>query len=217
MPTPRRAQLLAQRWPGEVRRRILVHRRSLAALFTGLTVLVALRGAQAPPPSTVEVWTASHDLSSGTVLSRADLTRVPFAPGSIPDRVVTDPGLVLGRTVAAPVRRGEPLTDLRLVAASLLAAYPGRVATPVRLADSAVVDLLRVGDVVDLVAADTQGAAPARVVSSGVTVIAIPAIRKTQQDLGLPGRLVLLAVPSADAADVSAAGVSGFLTVTLTR
>jgi pilus assembly protein CpaB len=217
MSTPRRTGLLVSRWPRELRRRILVHRRGLAALFAGVAVLVALRSVQSPAPPTVGLWTASHDLPSGTVLSRDDLTRVPFAPDSVPDHAAAAAGEALGRTVAAPVRRGEPITDLRLVAGSLLVAYPGRVATPVRLADSAVVDLLRVGDVVDLVAADPQGQAPARVVSSGVSVIAIPARRGTQQDLGLTGRLVLLAVPATDAADVSAAGVSGFLTVTLTR
>lgn len=213
MPTPPDPR----RWPGELRRRILVHRRAFAALFAGLAVLVTVRSVQAPPPTTVEVWTASHDLASGTVLARTDLTRVGFAPDSVPDRALSDPGPVLGRTVAAPVRRGEPITDLRLAAGPLLAAYPDRVATPVRLADSAVVDLLRVGDVVDLVSADPQGEEAARVVSSGVTVVAIPPPGRAQQDLGLSGRLVLLAVPRADAPDVSAAGVSGFLTVTLTR
>lgn len=215
MPTTRKTRRLARHWPGELRRRILVHRRGFAALFAGLAVLVTLRTVQAPPAPTVEVWTASRDLPSGTVLSHSDLTRVAFAPDSVPDRVLPGPGSGLGRTVAAPVRRGEPITDLRLVAQPLLAAYPDRVATPVRLADSAVVDLLRVGDVVDLVSADPQGRDPARVLSSGVTVIALPSAGKSQLDLGLPGRLVLLAVPTSDAADVSAAGVSGFLTVTL--
>lgn len=205
-----------RRWPGELRRRLLLHRRAFAALLAGLAVLVAVRALQPPGASTVEVWTAARDLPSGTVLAGSDLTRVRFRSGSVPDRVLSDPDALLGRTVAAPVRRGEPITDLRLVTRPLLAAYPGRVATPVRLADAAVVDLLRVGDVLDLVAADPQGEAPARVVSSGVTVMAIPA-PPDEQDLGLPGRLVLLAVPGADAAQVSAAGVSGFLTVTLDR
>jgi Flp pilus assembly protein CpaB len=212
MPTPWNLR----RWPGELRRRLLVHRRAFAALFAGLAVLVAVRTVQPPAVPTVEVWTAARDLPSGTVVSDGDLARVRFAPGSVPDRVLTERRTMLGRTVAAPVRRGEPITDTRLVARPLLAAYPGQVATPVRLTDSAVVDLLRVGDVLDLVAAEPDGRAPARVVSSGATVVAIPKAHDSE-DLGLPGRLVLLAVPSADATQVSAAGISGFLTVTLDR
>lgn len=204
-------------WAGGLRRRVLLHRRSLAALFAALAVLVGLRELQAPAPPTVSAWTAARDLPSGTILTRADLAQLPFAPGSVPDRAVTSPGSVLGRIVAAPLRRGEPLTDLRVVAQPLLAAYPGRVATPARIADPAVVDLLRVGDVVDLVAADPQGEAPARTVAASVTVIAIPRAHTAQEDPGLSGRLVLFAVPADRATEVTAAGVSRFLTVTLSR
>lgn len=196
---------------------MLLHRRLLAALLAALAVLLGLRELQAPTPPTTSTWTAARDLPSGTVLSRTDLARVSFAPGSVPDHAVTSPGSVLGRIVAAPLRRGEPITDLRLVAPPLLAAYPGRVAAPVRIADPAVVDLLRVGDVVDLVAADPQGDAGARIVAAAVTVIAIPPGNAAQLDPGLSGRLVLFAVTAERATEVSAAGVSGFLTVTLSR
>ena len=104
-----------------------------------------------------------------------------------------------------------------MVARSLTASYPGRVATPVRLADAAVVDLLRVGDLVDVVAADPQGQAAPRTVASRVAVVAIPRARPSVDDVGLQGRLVLLAVPGAEAAEVSAAGLSGYLSVTFTH
>ncbi|MGI9157212.1 MAG: SAF domain-containing protein [Marmoricola sp.] len=202
---------------GGLRRRVLLHRRLLAALLAALAVLLGVRELQAPAPPTTSAWTAARDLSTGMVLSRADLARVPFAPGSVPDHAVTSPGSVLGRIVAAPLRRGEPITDLQVVAPPLLSAYPGRVATPVRIADPAVVDLLRVGDVVNLVAADPQGETPARIVAAAVTVIAIPPNNAAQLDPGLSGRLVLFAVPAERATEVSAAGVSGFLTLTLSR
>jgi hypothetical protein len=41
-----------------------------------------------------------------------------------------------GRTLAGPVRAGEPVTDVRLVSPSLAAGYPGRVLVPVRIADA---------------------------------------------------------------------------------
>jgi len=67
------------------------------------------------------------------------------------------------------------------------------------------------------VAADPQGRAAARTVAFRVRVIAIPRSRPSVDDVGLQGRLVLLAVPDAEAAEVAAAGLAGYLTVTLTR
>ena len=48
---------------------------------------------------------------------------------------------------------------MRLVGPALTAGYAGLVAVPVRLPDAGTVDLLEVGDRVDLVAADPQAAA----------------------------------------------------------
>ena len=48
-------------------------------------------------------------------------------------------------------------------------------------------------------------------------MIAIPRARPSVDDVGMQGRLVLMAVPGAEAADVAAAGLAGYLTVTLTR
>lgn len=203
--------------PGKVRRRVLVHRRALAALLAGLAVLVGLRAVREPPPAVVEVWAASRDLTAGIAVAPADLTRVGLLPDAVPDGAVTDPRSLLGRTLAAPLRRGTPVTDLSVVARPLTAAWPGRVATPVRLTDPAVVSLLRVGDVVDLVAADPQGETPAHVLASGVAVVAIPRRAPPTGDVGLPGRLVLLAVPEGEAAAVAAAGITGYLSVIWTR
>jgi Flp pilus assembly protein CpaB len=70
---------------------------------------------------------------------------------------------VLGRLVAGPVRRGEPLTDVRLLGPSLLAAVargPDVVAVPVRFADAGAAALLRPGDRVDVLAAPPDTALP---------------------------------------------------------
>ncbi len=203
--------------PGQVRRRVLVHRRPLAALLAGLAALAALRATQPPDPATTGVWTAATDLPAGRVLAYDDLRRAPYPPDAVPAGALAEPAAAVGRTLAAPVRRGAALTDLSVVARPLTAGYPGRVATPVRLADAAVVDLLRVGDLVDLVLADPQGRTAPRTLASRVAVIAIPRPRASLDDVGLPGRLVLLAVPEAEAAEVSAAGLSGALTVTFTH
>ena len=56
-------------------------------------------------------------------------------------------------------------------------------------------------------AADPQGETPAHVLAAGVAVVAIPRRAPPAGDVGLPGRLVLLAVPEEEAATVSAAGL----------
>ena len=92
--------------PGEVRRHVLIHRRPLAALLVALAVLAALRATQPPAPATSQVWTAAHDLPAGRVLAHDDLRRTTYAPGSVPAGAVGDPAAVVGRTLAAPLRRG---------------------------------------------------------------------------------------------------------------
>ena len=54
-----------------------------------------------------------------------------------------------------------------------------------------------------------RAGAAARTVASRVTVIAIPRARASVDDVGMQGRLVLMAVPDAEAADVAAAGLAG--------
>ena len=106
------------------------------------------------------------------VLTAEDLTVHRFPSGDAP--AGADPHAV-GRTLAAPVREGEPVTDVRLVSPSLLAGYPGRVAVPVRIADADAVGLLQTGDRVDLLAADPRGGR-ASYVAVDVPVVAVPSV-----------------------------------------
>jgi Flp pilus assembly protein CpaB len=110
------------------------------------------------------------------------------------------------------VRRGEPLTDVRLLGAGLLVeATPGLVATPVRLADPAGAALLSPGDRVDVLAAPADGAAPAApTVAADVTVLAVPTEVEPAD-----GALVVLATTPATAARLAAAAVASRLSVTV--
>jgi Flp pilus assembly protein CpaB len=117
------------------------------------------------------------------------------------------------------VRAGEPLTDARLVTSSLLDGYPGLVAVPVRIGDAGAVRLLRVGDRVDVLAADTGadhgGRGTASVVGRDVPVLAIP--RPGDDSPGLvTGALVVLGLPESGARTVAQASVTSFLSVVLT-
>jgi Flp pilus assembly protein CpaB len=194
---------------------VLRRRRLLAALCLAVAVAAGLQAAAPAPEPRVAVLTAATDLAAGTVVGPGDLVEVDFAPGSVPDGLAAEP---VGRVLAAPLRRGEPVTDARLVAPSLLEDYPGLVAVPVRLPDAGAAALLRAGDRIDLVAADPQGAA-ATTVASDVVVLAVPVpdpVDGTAGSAGAapPGRLVVVGVEEGEVADVTDATARLFLTPT---
>jgi pilus assembly protein CpaB len=198
-------------------RRVLLHRRPLAALSVGAAVLAGLQATSPPPPETVTVWTARRDLPSGTVLGEADLATVHLSPDAVPGGVVKDPDEVVGRTLAAPMSRGEVITGLRTVTSGLLRGYPGTTAVPLRITDAAVVGLLRVGDRVSLVLADPDGRTPPRLLLRDVPVVAIPRDREGALSGGTPGRLVVAAVPTDSASEVAASAATAILIPVWTR
>ena len=163
------------------------------------------------------VLTAAHDLGAGVVVEPDDLQRTPYPPGSVPAGTLRDAAAAVGRTTAGPVRAKEALTDTRLVTASLLDGYPGLVAVPVRIGDPGAVRLLRVGDRVDLLAADPQGGSSARVVGSDVPVLSIPRAVEDSPGLTNGGALVVVGVPDDSVGALAQAGVSSFLSVVLTH
>lgn len=199
-----------------LRRMILGRRRLLSALAAAVAVAAGLSAVNEPPPPTSQVLTAARDLPSGTVVRASDLRPVGFSPDSVPSGVLTRSASAVGRTTAAPVRSGEPITDVRLVEPSLLAGYPGLVAVPVRIGDPATVSLLRIGDRIDVLGADPQGRADVQLVASQASVVALPRTADTDQSTSLvPGGLVILAVPDQTARALAAASVTRFLSVVL--
>ena len=198
---------------------MLAHRRLLAAVCALLAVLIGTQAVRpaAPPRATMTV--VSHDLPAGTRLSSTDLTTVRIPPGTVPDgsEGVDD---LDGRVLASAIRRGEPVTDRRLVGPALVADTPGLVAVPVRLPDAEMARLLRVGDVVRLLATDvTHGIT--RVVAPAAHVLALPddaagaGASPTAADgvAGAPGgRLIVVGIPDELVATVTAASARDFLT-----
>jgi hypothetical protein len=82
------------------------------------------------------------------------------------------------------------------------------VTAPVRISDGATVRLLRPGDRVDVVAADSGG--QARVVAAGARVTEVPDVGATET-----GALVVLSVPRSTAARLAGASATARLAVTL--
>jgi hypothetical protein len=185
----------------------------LAEVLAGLAVVSALHEVRPPPPDVRPVPTVARDLPAGVTLTARDVVIVDYPPGVAPTGLAADP---VGRVLAAPMRAGEPLTDVRLVGAPLAAAYRDEVVVPVRLPDAGMAALLHVGDRIDLVAADPQGSL-ARTVAGGVTVVALPAVDDEDVAGALSGRLVLVATPVEVRESLAQAAVTGFLTFTYSR
>lgn len=198
-----------------IRRAVLSQRRLLCALCLAGAVLAGLRAVAPTPPPTVSVAVAAHDLPAGSTITADDLTTVELPVGSAPDHA-SDTAYALGRTVAGPVRRGEPVTDVRLVGATMLQGYPGMVAVPVRIPDDAAAALLRTGDRIDLLATD-QRTGETELVGDDVPVIALPRPSGPTQGFGSRGRLIVVATTSEMSEDVAAAAATLYLTATISR
>jgi pilus assembly protein CpaB len=194
--------------------RTLLLRRAAAAVLVGLAAVLALtpgRGLSAD--NTVVV--AARDLTPGTVLEASEVTLRALPAQSVPDGTARTPTAVLGRTLAAPVRRGEPLTDVRLTGSELartVATNPDTVSVPLRLADPGVAALLHPGAAVDVVTVGERQNEPV-VLARGARVLAVleAGTRTGERD----GRLVLVALDPAAAPRVAAASISQTLTVTV--
>lgn len=183
--------------------------------------LVALAGVAAlhsdPGEGQVGVVVTTRDISPGTVLTGDDVSVENHSAKTIPDGTPGDVATVLGTTLAGPARRGEVLTDVRLLGKRLTeaAAGPDARIVPIHPADGALADLVRPGDVVDVVTAGADSAvdspsAPRIVAAGGVVVLVSEKQNATSDD-----RVVLVALPAAAATAVAGAALVQTVTLTL--
>lgn len=185
-------------------------------MLTLIAVVLGVHAARPPAPPTATLTVARHDLPAGAVLTAGDVMSVDVPPSVVPAGAASQ---VTGRVLAGALRRGEPVTDLRLVGPELTTGHPGMVAVPVRLPDAAMAALLRVGDHVRLLATDPQEG-PTTTVADDALVLAMPAAGvtgATAQDGtngvtgALGGRLVVIGIAERQVALVTAASVRDFL------
>lgn len=189
----------------------------------GLLVSAALLATARPVPSTssaeptATVLTASRDLSPGHVLVPGDLLLAEWPPRLLPPDALGEDDDPLGRVLAAAVRTGEPISDLRLLGPGLVDSLgPELRAVPVRLTDAGVSVLLRPGDRIDLYAVDSSiGAAEVaagELVAADALVVGLPGV----VDRVVPeGAIVVVAVPHGTVAALVAAAYSRSLAATL--
>jgi pilus assembly protein CpaB len=208
-------------------------RRALAVGLLLTAVVLALapdRSAVGPPavaPEGTPVVVAGRDLAAGSKVSARDVRVVAMPSALVPSGAARQPHAVVGRVVAGALRRGETVTDARLVGPGLTAGLDPReyAAVPVRLADPEAAALVRPGDRVDVLGATVEqgGAEPltasrpgtpggaaqdAAVVASGVRVLAVLRGRDAAD-----GVLLVVAAPPSAARRLVGAAARQRLTV----
>jgi Flp pilus assembly protein CpaB len=184
----------------------------------GALVLLAAAAALRPDPTQgrSDVVVATRDLAPGVELVASDLRVESRAVTTIPDGATTNGGDLVGATLAGPARRGEVLTDVRVMSSRLAdaTAGPGARIVPVHPTDAALLDLVRTGDVVDVLAVseagDGSGEQRSRVVATNAIVVLVSS---TSKDRGRDG-VVLVALPVLKANEVAGASLSQAITLT---
>ncbi|MDR3663109.1 MAG: SAF domain-containing protein [Mycobacterium sp.] len=193
-------------------------RRVAAALLVLLAAIIEFR--PDPRNGRIEVVVAKHDLSPGSALTADDVVIESRSTPGVPDGAVRELTAAVGSTLAAPARRGEVMTDVRLLGPRLAqaAAGPDARIVPLHLADAALPDLLRAGDVVDVLAGpDNPGIAadqaPAEVIATDARVVLVSA--RLKSPTSADDRVVLVALPRHSANAVAGAALHRAIGVTL--
>lgn len=203
-------------------------RKIAAVVLATLGVVLFFRGDLAT--DTVAVVVSSRDLTPGQVIADSDVEMREIDSKQLPEGVVSDTDLVVGRTVAGPIRSGETVTDVRVLSPRLAGLSVGtddaRI-VPVRLADAAVADMLRSGDVVDVLTVGPDTSRPdtphpdtpnesvadkaPQILAAGAVVALVTTSESTRNQ---QEQVILLALPTPAANVVAAASLSNAITVT---
>jgi Flp pilus assembly protein CpaB len=183
-------------------------------IAAGVLVLLAGVAAWRPDPHSTsrEVVVATRDLAPGITVTADDVALSSRPAGTLPDGAVTTLDAAVGATLAGPSRRGEVLTDARVLGSRLtgLSVGPNARTVPVHLADAAVLDLIRPGDVVDVLGAPSaDSSARPRLLAVGAVVVLVSAAAAGD------GRVVLVALPAAAAHTLAAATLVQEVTLTI--
>jgi Flp pilus assembly protein CpaB len=196
--------------------RTVAARRVAAGALVILAAVAALR--PDPDDQRANVVVAARDLAPGVELSATDVSLETRTATTVPDGAQSELATVVGATLAGPARRGEALTDVRLLGPRLAesAAGPNARIVPLHLDDTALLDLIRPGDVVDVLAAGADAgvgadAAPQVVATDAVVVL----VSEKPAGTGNGGdRVVLVALPAHDANEVAGAALMQRVTLT---
>ena len=193
-------------------------RRPIAALLGATALLSALLVLRPPPEPTDEVLVAAHDLDASAPLTDRDLTPRALPVSTLPEGALPPSAEPSGRSLNAPVREGEVITDARLSDPPALAYGPDLVAAPVRVADPGTIALLSPGNRVDVLAASGHDELRFTRTSSATEVVTdrpVLALPPEGDSGGEGGALVLLAVAPEEARALAGRAASERLSITI--
>ncbi|MEM6105923.1 SAF domain-containing protein [Mycobacterium sp. 050272] len=201
--------------------RTVLARRVAAGGLVALAGIAAVRSN--PDGDRVDAVVAARDLTPGTALSSDDVRVEKRLATTLPDGSQADVSAVVGSMLAGPARRGEVLTDVRLLGSRLAEAAigskagPGARIVPLHLADSALIDLVRAGDVVDVLAAPTDSRPGTQATSVVVATDAVVVLVSPKQKVQAADndRVVLVALPARVANTVAGSVLGQAVTLTL--
>jgi Flp pilus assembly protein CpaB len=147
-----------------------------------------------------------------------DLEEVHIPPGLMTAGAIRDGSGVAGKQLAAPLRKGQLVTDAQLLGPGLLAGTPpGSAAVPLRMADPSSIQLVSPGQLVNVVLTGANGydqQSPSEVLASAVPVLWTSGQGgKTGQWLGTgeTDGLIVVAANAAQAARLAGASTKGKL------
>ena len=188
-------------------------RRILAGGLVLLAAAAAWRGD--PRADLTDVVVTVRDISPGVEITAGDVRVEHRAAPAVPEGAHTRVDAVVGTTLAGPARRGEILTDVRLLGPRLAesAVGPDARIVPIPLADAALMDLLRPGDIVDIIAAPPDDLTEANLIATDAVVVLVSA--EGNGIAARDGRVVLVALPAAAAKAVAGVALAQAVTLTL--
>jgi pilus assembly protein CpaB len=151
-------------------------------------------------------------------LSATDLTATKIPPGMLTAGSMSDTSEAAGKQLAAPLRKGQLVTDSLLLGPGLLTGTPpGAAAVPLRMADPSSIQLVSPGQLVNVVLTGANGydqQSASEVLASSVPVLWTSGQGgKTGQWLGTgetDGLIVVAAAPE-QAARLAGASTQGKL------
>jgi len=130
----------------------------MAALLLCIPAGVTVQQLAPAPADTVLAFAAAADLPAGKTLEPGDVSAIGIPPGMAPSGSPGSEAEFEGKQLAAPLRRGQLLTDAQVLGPGLLAGSPaGTAAVPLRMADPASIQLVSPGQLVNVVLTGGNG------------------------------------------------------------
>ncbi|MFF1382530.1 Flp pilus assembly protein CpaB [Arthrobacter sp. NPDC058288] len=151
------------------------NRRLVVALLLCAAAGIAVQQLTPAPAHTVTALASARDLPAGAALSGNELVPVKVPPGMMPAGAFTDVSSLQGKQLAAPLRKGQLISDTQILGPGLLAGTePGSAAVPLRMADPASIQLVAPGQLVNIVM--TNGSDFGKTAESEVLAASVPVL-----------------------------------------